>query len=148
MGGAYLCSLPVFGANAFIIFDSPTQRDFQIAGTCEFAGTSYPLVNEITRGSRALFTIVGVLLYIPITLRTHKVYQAKGQYAQLKLSQRKKLIRYNIIVSIMVINEIILIVIPDTLLVVWPVQMDKIRYPLSIMTIFKSKKICVLYKAI
>jgi hypothetical protein len=48
----------------------------------------------------------------------------------------------------MVINEIILIVIPDTLLVVWPVQMDKIRYPLSIMTIFKSKKICVLYKAI
>ena len=30
MGGGYLCSLPVFGTSAFLIFDSPAQRDFQV----------------------------------------------------------------------------------------------------------------------
>uniref|UniRef100_A0A914CXR3 C-type lectin domain-containing protein n=1 Tax=Acrobeloides nanus TaxID=290746 RepID=A0A914CXR3_9BILA len=82
-----------------ITYGSSDYANFPIAGTCEFSGATYPKVTEIVRGTRAAATIIGLFLYVPITMKLRHVVLANAQYSNLSHAQIKNLIRYNIIAS-------------------------------------------------
>ena len=42
-------------------------------GTCDFTGITYPTINEIVRMIRTSSTLIGMLLYIPITIKLRQV---------------------------------------------------------------------------
>uniref|UniRef100_A0A914CN48 G-protein coupled receptors family 1 profile domain-containing protein n=1 Tax=Acrobeloides nanus TaxID=290746 RepID=A0A914CN48_9BILA len=79
-------------------------------------------MNEIVRATRASSTLIGVLLYIPITIKIRLVVRATDQASEHSISpgQLKQLIRYNVIVCLIILNEFILIVVPDFVIIVWP----------------------------
>uniref|UniRef100_A0A914CDF3 G-protein coupled receptors family 1 profile domain-containing protein n=1 Tax=Acrobeloides nanus TaxID=290746 RepID=A0A914CDF3_9BILA len=111
--------LPVLLAS-LIIVNGEEYGSTEIPGNCEFSGATYPIINDFVRIVRASATLIGILIYIPITIRLRKVFHNNGSFKVLSLAQRKNLIRYNLIVSSMVINELLLIVVPDLILVLWP----------------------------
>uniref|UniRef100_A0A914BV88 G-protein coupled receptors family 1 profile domain-containing protein n=1 Tax=Acrobeloides nanus TaxID=290746 RepID=A0A914BV88_9BILA len=119
-----------------IIVSNNDYGSVQITSTCEFSGTTYPIINAIVRILRAGTTIIGLCLYFPITWKLREIFYGTGSFQQISQAQRKNLIRYNIIVSAIVLNELFLTVLPDVILIFLPDT--PYRYALFTLTLVKD----------
>uniref|UniRef100_A0A914CLI3 G protein-coupled receptor n=1 Tax=Acrobeloides nanus TaxID=290746 RepID=A0A914CLI3_9BILA len=116
----YSPAILILIASIIIVYSNEAYRTAETFGVCEISGATFPIINEMIRGVQLGTTIIGVLLYIPITVKLIQVFRPNSSFANLNPYQRRNLLRYNCIVSLMVANELFLIVIPHIILIFWP----------------------------